>query len=238
MSENNGDQASAGPADDHPSAAPATSSMEEAIAAIHEQREAVEHIRATKVKLYGLLQRNDLDESILGPTLVELDENFRNLHPDAIRNEDSRQKFDQQVESVLQKGMEIMHIFNNEFRTLKDLEPYRQQWYEEDQKRKWAQLLQKKTPKGKGKGKGKNTQQTPQPSASGAEREEARISPAEEDGAGAQNHTTRSTHSVRNNRTTNSPSQQKRNQHLGENVEYSDSLASDESDDSGISGSM
>ena len=159
--ENENDGVLPGPSNDQPP----TPSMEEAIAAIHEQREAVDHIKATKTKLYGLLQRDDLDESTLGPTLLELDDNFRSLHSDAIRNEDARRKFNEQVESVLHKGMEIMHIFNPEFNTLKDLEPYRQQWYEDDQRRKWAELLHPKRQRqgskpGKGQGQRKKLQIT------------------------------------------------------------------------------
>ena len=197
MSDNDETQANASSANNQP---PTTPSMEDAIAAIHEQREAVEHIRATKVKLYGLLQRNDLDESILGPALLELEGNFRSLHPEAIRNEDARQRFNEQVESVLHKGMEIMHIFNNEFRTLKDLEPYREEWKEEDYKRKWAELLANKTPKGKGKGKGKGTsnKRLPEPHHTESDGEDRASVVEEEAETGAQNHTTRSTKGVRN----------------------------------------
>ena len=120
-----------------------------------------------------------------------------------------------------------MHIFNPEFNTLKDLEPYRQQWYEDDQRRKWAELLHPKRQRqgskpGKGKGKGKNSKSQGQRPSQHTEDDNPESTVNGDGEAEAQNYTTQSTGSVRNQPLNKSLSQQKKNPRSRKSSERSD----------------
>ena len=129
---------------------------------LEEHREAIERIRKLKVKLYGLLKDQEVEEWQLGPILLQLHEENQRLHPEAMRNPEAREKFWHQVQSVLGKGMQLMTLLNPSIQDIDGLKRHEERWQHEHDKKQWAQILSRSTGKGnsrgKGKGKGKATQ--------------------------------------------------------------------------------
>ena len=128
---------------------------------LEEHREAIERIRSLKVKLYGLLKRHDVQECQLGPILLQLYDESNMLHPEAMRNPEAMDKFQQQIHSVLEKGMQLMKLLNPLVKDIEELRQHDERWHQEQTRQQWAQILSRSTGKGKGKGKGKSSTRRP-----------------------------------------------------------------------------